>query len=180
MTTKTTTFMNTAMNTAQPNLKKIIIFLIYLITVSMLSGCSHLPIATTHHEATQETNQATSTDLPPSGLAGVYIFRDSFVFATQKKAIKIDGQEIGKIKNNDCFHIVAYSGKRVFSIESSLNDETLTIELEAGKNYFLKCYTNTTDIMGNFKIKAIDEDKAKKDITENCSLPDHKDLKKVY
>ena len=69
-------------------------------------------------------------------MAGVYVYRDSFVGKALKKDVWIDGRCIGESGPDVFFYTEATPGRHTLSTESEFSPNDLAIMLDAGKNYF--------------------------------------------
>ena len=131
-------------------------------------------------ESNEADKQAKAFSQPASDKAGVYIYRDSMLGAALYKAIKIDGFVIGASAPETYFHIYATPGKRVFATQSEFSDNTLELNLEGGKNHFIRNYIKFGVFVGGADLEVIEETEAKTAISENCKLATPSGGKEVY
>lgn len=117
---------------------------------------------------------------PPSDRAGVYIYRDSMLGSALTKLVKIDDQIIGTTAPGMYFHIQAKPGKRILSTQSEFSDNTLEVNLDGGKNYFIRNYIKLGVFVGGANLELADETEAKTAITENCKLATPTGGKEIY
>lgn len=143
--------------------------------LAALSGCASVPM-----ESPELDMKAKTFSQPTSDKAGVYIYRDSMLGSALTKLIKIDGQVIGATAPGMYFYIQAKPGKRTFSTQSEFSDNTLEVNLDGGKNYFIRNYIKLGVFVGGANLELVDEAEAQKAITENCKLATPTGGKDIY
>ena len=94
-------------------------------------------------EDSTSTLNAKKFNPPPSGKAGIYIFRDDGPFnfdkARFKRRLWIDSTCIGKSEANVFYHTHVSGGTSyTFGTESVLLINNINVTIEAGKNYFFE------------------------------------------
>ncbi len=152
-------------------MKKILLSSLLLAFLA-LAGCASVPMATP--EADQKAKAFASSS---SSVANVYIFRDSLIGTIFKKMVRIDGQDIGETAVLTYYSVAAKPGKRVISTESEFGDNSIELNLEAGKNYYVRQYLM---MVAGVKLEVVEEEEAKKAITESCKLAQPVTNKTVY
>jgi len=127
-----------------------------LMTVAFLAGCASVKM-----ESKEASDKAKQFAAPTAGMAGVYVYRDSFVGKALKKDVWIDGKCIGESGPDVFFYAEATPGKHTLSTESELSPNDLAIMLEAGKNYFYRQFIKMGLVKGGADLEAIPEAEAK-------------------
>lgn len=127
-----------------------------LVIVAFLAGCASVKM-----ESKEASNKAKEFGTPSAGMAGVYVFRDSFVGKALKKDIWIDGKCIGESAPDVFFHTEAAQGKHTLSTESEFSPNDLAIMLDAGKNYFFRQFIKMGVIKGGADLEIIPEAEAR-------------------
>ena len=133
-----------------------------VISIVVFSGCSTVPL-----EPKEVSNQAKQFNLPPEGSAGLYIYRDSIVGGALKKDLWIDGKCLGESAPNVFFYQdVKGDMDHKVSTESEFSPNDLMLNTKSGKNYFLRQYIKIGAFVGGANLEQIDDEEAKKAITE--------------
>ncbi|MBC7601722.1 MAG: DUF2846 domain-containing protein [Ramlibacter sp.] len=132
-----------------------------LMTVALLAGCASVKM-----ESKEASNNAKQFAAPAAGMAGVYVYRDSFVGKALKKDVWIDGKCIGESAPDVFFYTVAAPGKHTLSTESEFSPNDLAIMLDAGKNYFYRQFIKMGLVKGGADLEVISEAEAKPAITK--------------
>ncbi|ASK26886.1 DUF2846 domain-containing protein [Neisseria chenwenguii] len=145
-----------------------------LSAVLALSGCASVALAP------QEASAAAKTfNLPAEGMAGLYVYRDSFVGQALKKDIWVDGKCLGESSNKVFFRTEVAGGQsHEIATESEFSPNKLTIAAEAGKNYFVRQYIKMGAFVGGAHVELVDEAQGKAAVSKlnlatqgNCSKP---------
>lgn len=126
--------------------------LILVATLAVLTGCSSVPMAPKEQDAASKTFKA-----PSSGMAGIYIYRDSFLGKSLKKKLKIDDVVIGESANKVFFHKEVAAGSHKLSTESEFGDNVLQLDAAAGKNYYFRQYIKMGAFVGGSGLEALNE-----------------------
>ena len=138
--------------------------LMVVATLAVLTGCSSVvPLAPKEQDAASKTFKA-----PTSNMAGVYIYRNSFVGKALKKSLSIDGVAIGETANKVYFHKEVTPGEHTLATESEFGDNALKFKAEAGKNYFFQQYIKMGAFVGGAGLQAVSEEEGKQNVLE-CS-----------
>ncbi len=141
----------------------------------LLGGCATVPMGS------GEADQKAKTFAQPSNdKAGLYIFRDSMLGAAITKQIGIDGQVIGLSAPETYFHVYATPGKRALSTQSEFSDNTLEVNLEGGKNHYVRNYIKLGVFVGGANFELVEESEAQKAINESCKLAKPVSDKEIY
>lgn len=127
-----------------------------LMTVAILAGCASVKM-----EPKEASDKAKQFAAPTAGMAGVYVYRDSFVGKALKKDVWIDGKCIGESGPDVFFYTEATPGKHTLSTESEFSPNDLTLMLEAGKNYFYRQFIKMGVLKGGADLEAIPDAEAK-------------------
>lgn len=135
-----------------------------ILSVSLASGCATVPMASLEQDA------AAKKFAPPAAdKAGLYIFRNSFVGQALKKTVSLDGLVLGETANKTFFYKEISPGPHTISTESEFSDNTLTIEAEGGRNYFIEQYIKLGVFVGGAGLRTVPEDEGKSKVLE-CGL----------
>lgn len=142
---------------------RIIIMKILLPAILALTfvGCASVPQATP-----QLSQQAKKLDAPTEGKAAVYVYRSNSVLgAALKKDVWIDGECLGETARGTFFlKEVEGNQKHTISTESDFSPNHLTLNTEAGKQYFIQQYIKPGVITGGANLKQVDLETGKKAI----------------
>ena len=106
-----------------------------LLPVVILAGCS-APILRAPAENNEKVKKFVA---PEAGKAGLYVYRDSFLARSMRKAVHLDGTCLGRTEDRVFFY-TQVEGNRSHRIttESDFADEHLDVQMEAGKNYYVR------------------------------------------
>lgn len=106
----------------------------FALCLLMFSGCATaLSVNLTHHKG----------DCVPSGnpdVGLIYIYRENHFFGSVRGIyIDVNGKRVGALNNATYFVYEAAPGEIVVSAENWINeDKAVTIQVEAGKTYYVK------------------------------------------
>jgi hypothetical protein len=92
-------------------MKKIVLS---MITIALVAGCASVKM-----ESKEASDKAKQFAAPAAGMAGVYVYRDSFVGKALKKDVWIDGKCIGESAPDTFFRTEAAPGKHTLSTDHS-------------------------------------------------------------
>ena len=139
-------------------IKILAVIIISLVTV----GCSTVPL-----EPKKVSQDAKIFTSPPAGKAGIYVYRDSVFGGALKKDIWIDNKCLGESAPNVFFYQNVKGNKtHIIATESEFSPNQLVINTKAGKNYFIRQYIKMGAFVGGADLEQINEDEAKKAISE--------------
>jgi hypothetical protein len=142
-------------------MKKLVLLTSVLLIV-VFSGCSTVPL-----EPKDVANKFKEFNSPADGYAGLYVFRDSFVGQALKKDVWIDNECLGETAANVFFYKnVKGDVEHKISTESEFSPNAITLKTESGKNYFLRQYIKIGVFVGGANLEVVDEEEAKKAISE--------------
>ena len=134
--------------------------LVLALSVMLFSGCSTVPL-----EPKEMSQSAKSFNAPPANKAGLYVYRDSFVGQALKKDIWIDNECLGKTSNKVFFYKTIDGNKEhKLSTQSEFSANSLSINTQNGKNYFVRQYIKMGVFVGGANLEVVDEEKAKEAI----------------
>lgn len=140
-------------------MKKLVFFTIVVYTI-VFSGCASVKMA-----SAEESNQAKQFNQPENGKAGLYIYRDSILGAALKKKVYVNDTCIGATAPKVFFYEQLDGDKEYkISTESEFSNNDLLLNIQSGKNYFIRQYINMGVFVGGANLELIDEDKAKEAI----------------
>ncbi|WP_054341160.1 DUF2846 domain-containing protein [Neptunomonas antarctica] len=136
-------------------MKKVVLFA--AVTVSLLSGCSSVPM-----ESLEQTEMAKRFNSPSVGHAGLYIYRAGSFGGALKKDVWVDGKCIGKTAPNIFFYEeITGDAEHKISTESEFSPNDLLLKTENGKNYFVSQYIKLGAFVGGANVELVDEEKGK-------------------
>lgn len=130
-------------------------------TLAVMTGCASVPMASQERDAASKTFK-----VPASGMAGVYIYRSSFVGKGLKKAIMIDDAMIGTTANKVYFHREVKPGEHTLSTESEFGDNILKFNAAEGKNYYFQQYIKMGVFSGGSGLQAVSEEEGKQAVLQ--------------
>lgn len=137
--------------------------LMLIATLAILTGCASVPMAPTEQDAASKTFRA-----PSANMAGVYIYRNSFVGKALTKALYIDGVQIGETANAVYFHKEVKPGEHTLTTQAEFGDNSVKFNAAAGKNYFFRQYIKMGTFKGSAGIEAVSEEEGKQNVLQ-CS-----------
>lgn len=108
--------------------KKIFMSLIPLIIV----GCASVPL-----ETVSTSNEALEFKSPTEGMAGVYIYRNTSFTGALKDNVWIDGECVGETAPFVFFYTEVKPGIRIVATESVISPNKISVEMDAGRLYFI-------------------------------------------
>lgn len=135
--------------------------LLFVAALALLTGCASVPMAPKEQDAASKTFNA-----PSSGMAGVYIYRNSFVGKALTKRLSIDGVVIGETANAVYFHREVKPGKHTLATQAEFGENTVDFNAEAGKNYFFQQYIKMGTFTGSAGIQAVSEEEGKQNVLQ--------------
>lgn len=128
-----------------------------LILPGLFTGCASVKM-----ESKDISDKIKQFAPPSAGNAGIYLYRDGSLGAALKKDLRIDGKCVGESAPNVFFYTEVIGGRgHEISTESEFSPNTLTIMVEAGKNYFIRQYIKLGLIIGGADLETVSEEKGK-------------------
>ena len=94
-------------------------------------------------------------------MAGVYVYRNSFVGQALKKNVYLDGKFLGESANKTYFHKPVQPGEHTVSTESEFSDNALKFIAEAGRNHFIRQYIKMGVFVGGANLELVDEEEGR-------------------
>jgi len=143
--------------------KKLLVILA-IASSAYLSGCATVPLASDAED--QSRKQFTS---PPPNIAGLYIYRNSILGAALKKTLSLDGEVIGESAAMTYFYRELEPGKHILATESEFSDNITTLNIEGGKNYYIKHFIKFGVFIGGADFTFVSEEVGQKGVLE-CKL----------
>ncbi len=98
---------------------------------------------------------------PEMGQAGLYVYRDGIFGSILKKDIWVDGECLGESAPKVFFFMRLPAGKHTIATESEFSPNTLSLDMESGKNYFVRQYIKMGVFVGGANLKLVDEEKGR-------------------
>ncbi|MCG9697618.1 DUF2846 domain-containing protein [Shewanella sp. Isolate11] len=130
--------------------------------ISILSGCASVPL-----EDSKTSNKAKEFKVPTNDKSGLYIYRSGGFGGALKKDIWVDGECIGESAPNVFFYVELLGDKDYkVSTESEFSPNDLIVQIESGKNYFVRQYMKFGAFVGGAGLELIDEEKGKKEVSK--------------
>lgn len=144
--------------------------LIVVTSAAFLTGCASVNMA-----PKQDSAKAKIFAPPSPQNAGLYVYRNSFVGKALKKDIWVDGKCLGESGPDVFFFTELEGGKNhTVSTESEFSPNALTINLDTGKNYFVRQYIKMGVLVGGAGVEQVSEEQGKTDIAAlEMALPGH-------
>ncbi len=136
--------------------------LIVIFLTSLLSGCANVAVQDSNSE-----NYAKEFNNPPSGWAGLYIYRTCNIFgAALKKSLYVDGQYIGESSRCRFFYRLTEPGVHFLQTESEFSENGMYLNFTEGKNHYVRQYTKIGVFVGGANLEVMDSEEAQKDIKD--------------
>jgi hypothetical protein len=139
-----------------------ILFIFVLVSLFELVGCVSIPLAPTEQDAARK-----QFPMPAQDTAGVYIYRNHL--ATRqgllvKRSIYMDDKLLGDTLPDTYFFREVKPGIHKISTESEFSNNDLTLDAEAGKNYFVHQFLKMGLLSAATGIELVPEDVGKKGV----------------
>lgn len=135
-------------------------FLISIVAVAaLLGGCASVAMAPSSADTAAKTFQTTP------GKANIYIFRDETFGAAIHLPVALDGNSIGSTAAKTYFLVTVDPGSHTISS----GDSKVTLDTEAGKNYFVWQEVKMGVLEAHAKLHIVDTAKGEAGV-KNCRL----------
>ncbi len=135
-----------------------------LVFASVLAGCATVPMAPVEDDTARKTFSP-----PPQGASGLYVYRNSTFGGALVKSIYIDGELIGKSAPMTYFYQEVTPGEHVLSTQSEFSNNDLALDMEAGRNYFVRQYIKMGVFVGGANLELVSEEEGMEGVLE-CKL----------
>jgi hypothetical protein len=113
-------------------MNKLLVNLMLCVTLALPAVCNSVPMVSELADAASKQFQ-----LPPSDVAGVYIYRNSGLMGkNQAGAVWLDGQFQGNLPDETYFYLQTAPGAHTFSSQAAPGENDLHFEVRAGENHF--------------------------------------------
>ncbi len=128
----------------------------------LVTGCASVPM-----ESAESNQKAKTFAAPAEGKSGLYVYRDSFVGKALKKDVYLDGDCIGETADKVFFY-KQVDGNRSYKIstESEFSPNDLVLDINAGKNYFVRQYIKMGVFVGGAGLESVSEEEGKRVISK--------------
>ncbi|VCU69019.1 hypothetical protein PIGHUM_01079 [Pigmentiphaga humi] len=128
----------------------------------LVTGCASVPM-----ESAENNMKAKSFPTPEQGKSGLYVYRDSFVGKALKKDVYLDGNCIGETADKIFFY-TQLAGNRTYklSTESEFSPNDLVLDINAGKNYFVRQFIKVGVFVGGAGLESVSEEEGKRVISK--------------
>ncbi len=114
-------------------MNKLLVNLMLCMVLAMFAGCKHVATVSKVEDASSKQFK-----LPTSGMAGVYIYRDSgWTGKAQVKSIWLDGQLLGGLSNATYFTLEIAPGAHTLSTQAEPDPNDLHFSVSRGRNYYI-------------------------------------------
>lgn len=132
--------------------------------LAALAGCASVPMASAEADAASKAFAS-----PPTGKAGVYVFRNSWAGGALTKSVYLDGALVGETANKVYLYWVVDPGDHTVGTESEFGNNDVRWHADAGKNYFFRQYIKMGVFVGGANLEAVEEEEGKKEVLA-CKL----------
>jgi hypothetical protein len=131
-------------------------------------------------ESADNNVKAKSFPTPDQGKSGLYVYRDSFVGKALKKDVYLDGNCIGETADKVFFYTQVEGGHTYkLSTESEFSPNDLVMDINTGKNYFVRQFIKMGVFVGGAGLESVSEDEGKRVISKPdvnlAAMPGHCD-----
>ncbi len=145
---------------------KLSIFLKSLTLIAMiaaLTGCAAtVPMAPKEQSVAHKAFKA-----PSANMAGIYVYRNNSAFGKAlTKTISIDGVVIGESAPGVFFRREVKPGEHTVTTQAEFGDNTLKLNAEAGKNYFVRQYMKWGTFKGSANVEVVSEEIGKQEVQQ--------------
>ncbi|MDM5142566.1 DUF2846 domain-containing protein [Aeromonas bestiarum] len=128
----------------------------------LLAGCASVPM-----ESAQESARLKAFPVPEDNMAGLYVYRDSYMGKAQKKDVYVDSECLGESANQTFFYKQVAGGKNhELSTESEFSDNKISVFTEPGKNYFFRQIIKMGVFVGGAKLEPVSDTEGKRVISK--------------
>jgi hypothetical protein len=136
--------------------------LLILVSLLLLSACASVPMGDSQKDAKHKTFSASPN------AAGVYIYRNESFGAAIRMDVLVDGQTIGQSAAKTYFYVDLPPGRHNFTSKSE-NDDNLTLDLAAGRLYYIWQEVKMGILYARTKLNLMTETEGKAGVLE-CQL----------
>ena len=126
----------------------------------MVAGCASVPMAS------QSADAAAKSYAVAPGKGNIYIYRNETFGAALKMPVALDGADIGETASKTYIRRQVAPGAHTIT---SQDQSTLSVNVAAGKNYFVWQEVKMGLISGGSKLHLVDEETGKAGV-EDCQL----------
>lgn len=136
--------------------------LLILISLLLLSACASVPMGDAQKDATHKTFSTSPNT------AGVYIYRNENIGAAIRMDVLVDGQMVGQSAAKTYFYVDLPPGTHTFMSKSE-NEDSLTLDLVAGKLYYIWQEVKMGILYARTKLNVMSDTEGKAGVLE-CQL----------
>lgn len=104
--------------------------------------------------------------IPPMGHAGIFIYRNEITGSAINWPVIVNGKNIGPTVGRTHFHLIVKPGTYKIDSQSEKNS-TISIEVNEGKNYFIRQEASWWGIVARGILKQVDEEKGRRGVIES-------------
>ena len=134
-----------------------------------LGGCATVPTASVEEDTAKKAFAS-----PPSGLAGLYIYRNSNFGAALKKRLYVNDEYLGETAAMTYFYKAVSPGSVKVSTSSEFGNNDLVLDAEEGENYYVRQYIRIGVFIGGANLEIVPEEEGKAGVLE-CTLAEMPD-----
>jgi hypothetical protein len=129
-----------------------------------LAACVSAP------EADPATERAAKAFAPIPGKAQLYIVRPSSFGTAVLYQVAIDGRLLGSLPGETFLLATLEPGSHVVSFTNATSQENTTLQLEPGKNYFLRVGMHPGSMSNRARTKLVDEQEGRGLVSANAMV----------
>lgn len=137
-------------------------FYVFLASLLVLHGCASAPMAS------DKEDQRAKQFKPGNGMASIYVYRNETMGAALSKSVTLNGKMAGTTAADTYFWFHVKPGTHKVVSDNNL-DNTITINAQAGKNYFIWQEMKMGLLVGGTKLSVVDEKTGRNGVLE-CRL----------
>lgn len=135
-----------------------------LVVVIFLAACVSAP------KAAPDVEAAAKRFAPPAGRAQLYIVRPSSFGLAVLYQVSIDGRIVGSLPAETFLVQQLQPGSHVVSFFNNTSQENTTVEMEAGKNYYLRVGMNPAATSNRARMKLVSEEEGQQLVRTNTMV----------
>lgn len=144
------------------NKKKLLVLGVILAALSVMSGCTSVPMA-----SDEKDNAAKTFSIQP-GKSNIYVYRNESIGAGVKMEVDLDTTQIASTAANTYLLLAVSPGRHTITSHAE-NDDNLTVDAQPNKNYFVWQEVKMGILYARNKLHLVDEQIGKSGVGE-CRL----------
>lgn len=128
----------------------------------LVTGCASVNMA-----SKDESSKAKQFAAPGASNAGLYVYRNSVLGKALKKDVWVDGKCLGESAPDVFFYTEVEGGKsHTISTESEFSPNDLNLNVDPGKNYFVRQYIKMGAFVGGAGVEQVSEQQGMTDVAQ--------------